>query len=168
MKVLTTSLPGLELVALDARHAEPLFLLLKDNHSHLTAHGDYSDQVSATFEEVLAELHGSTPGGGRFGIMMHNQLIGRIDLVPIAPPKYGTGYWLAQSSTGKGYATAALRAVVHFATVDLGATDIFAGVTHGNSRSAAVMERSGFSPVERFDRYTRYHLPLAIARGAPE
>lgn len=164
MKVLTTSLPGLELVELGARHAETLFLLLKDNRSHLTAHGDYSEQVSASFGEVLAELGGPTQGGGRFGIMTHNQLVGRIDLVPISPPKYGIGYWLAQSVTGKGYATAALRAVVHFAKVDLEATDIFAGVTHGNSRSAAVLERSGFRPVKRFERYTRYHLPLAIAR----
>ena len=151
MTVLTTSLSDVELAPLEARHAESLLKLLKDNLSHLTAHGDYAEQVASTLDELVGELREPTEGR-RFGIFLQHKLIGRIDLVPVAPPRYGTGYWLARNATGKGYATAALKAVVDFASKELGATDIFAGVTQGNRSSVAVLERTGFRPVERFDR----------------
>ncbi|WP_159392934.1 hypothetical protein [Streptomyces cyaneogriseus] len=40
----------------------------------------------------------------------------------------------------------------------LGATDIFAGVTHGNDKSAALLRRLGFEPVADFARCTRFRL----------
>ncbi len=64
-------------------------------------------------------------------------LIGRVDLVPVDPPSYVIGYWLGEESTGRGYATAACRAVIDYAQQFLLASDIFAGVTHGNKRSVA-------------------------------
>jgi len=55
--------------------------------------------------------------------------------------------------------------------VDLGATDMFAGVTHGNTKSVGVLTRTGFEVSERFDDYDRYHLALDRAAepadGAP-
>lgn len=76
------------------------------------------------------------------------------------PPKYGLGYWLAKEATGQGYASAALRALIGHARIDLYATDIYAGVTRGNAKSEALLERLGFLPVLDFDSYRRFHLNL--------
>jgi RimJ/RimL family protein N-acetyltransferase len=96
----------------------------------------------------------------RFGIRLEGELIGRIDLVPVDPPRYAIGYWLGRNATGKGYATAAAAALIGFAREQLAATDIFAGVTKGNAKSVAVLERLGFQAVAEFESYIRYHLPL--------
>jgi hypothetical protein len=40
----------------------------------------------------------------------------------------------------------------------LGATDVFAGVTHGNAASAAVLMRVGFEGVAPFPEYDRYQM----------
>ncbi|SDM52640.1 GNAT family N-acetyltransferase [Allokutzneria albata] len=47
----------------------------------------------------------------------------------------------------------------------LAATDLFAGVAHGNARSVAVLLRLGFSRVASFDDYDRYHLDLVRCSG---
>ena len=40
----------------------------------------------------------------------------------------------------------------------LGATDVFAGVTHGNAVSVAVLLRVGFEGVASFPEYDRYRM----------
>ncbi|UXN74750.1 GNAT family N-acetyltransferase [Devosia sp. A8/3-2] len=114
-----------------------------------------------SYEELEAELAIGDHSNLRFGLLLKGELIGRIDLVPVDPPKYGLGYWLAEKATGKGYATAALQALIGFARSDLNATDIYAGVTRGNLRSEALLERAGFLPVADFDSYRRFHLSSA-------
>ena len=110
------------------------------------------DQVEAELAADSANL--------RFGIVLSGTLIGRIDLIAADPPKYGLGYWLAKNATGQGYASAALRALISHAGTELHATDIYAGVTRGNARSEALLERLGFLPVLDFDSYRRFHLGL--------
>jgi hypothetical protein len=39
------------------------------------------------------------------------------------------GHWLSEDVTGHGYATAAVAALLRYAGEELGATDVFAGVT---------------------------------------
>jgi len=82
--------------------------------------------------------------------------------VPVDPPRYGLGYWLAEDATGHGYATAAVRALLDHART-LQATDVLAGVTHGNDRSVALLRRLGFARVAEFDSYDRYH--RAVSSG---
>ncbi|GAA3503193.1 hypothetical protein GCM10019016_103030 [Streptomyces prasinosporus] len=41
----------------------------------------------------------------------------------------------------------------------VGATEVFAGVTHGNDKSGAVLTRLGFKVAETLETYTRYHRP---------
>ena len=155
--MLETTVPGLALRRLATTDAGEHFRLVQDNSEHLTALGDYLDQVSMTLEETEEELSGEHL---RFGIMLEGKLIGRVDLNPVDPPNYGIGYWLAENATGRGYATAAIRALLEFARSRLAASDIYAGVTHGNGKSTAVLERLGFQPVATFARYTRFHLHL--------
>ena len=156
--VLQTALPGLELRPLTATDAPALHRLVAENATHLTAHGDYAELLAATQQAMELALSEASNRHLRFGLVVNGQLVGRLDLVPVEPPRYGIGYWLASAATGKGYATAAITAACAYARDDLGASDIFAGVTHGNHKSAAALERAGFRKVETFERYARFHL----------
>jgi RimJ/RimL family protein N-acetyltransferase len=127
---------------------------------HLTAHGDYEVQVAADVEAIEAELAGDLDRNWRFGIFLKSDLIGRIDLVGVDPPRYSLGYWLDSVETEKGFATEAARTLIGFARDNLRATELFAGVTHGNARSVALLARLGFKPVANFETYTRFHLGL--------
>ena len=158
--MIRTEISALAVYTLNNSHALDLHNLIQENRAHLTAHGDYTDLVAASPEALEGQLIEGTDHNLRFGIFLHQKLIGRIDLVPVTPPRYGLGYWLAQHSTGKGYATAALRALLDFAATELQATDIYAGVTKGNLRSEAVLQRAGFLPAESFEKYTRFHRRL--------
>jgi RimJ/RimL family protein N-acetyltransferase len=152
-----TDLPGLTLRPLTAADAPAYHALLTDNRRHLTQHGDYQEETAKPLAAVRADL--ATPDNLRFGIYLDGTLIGRIDLIAADPPRYSLGYWLAVPYTGHGYATAAGRAVIDLA-VRLGATDVYAGVTLGNAKSVAVLERIGLTEVVEFDTYTRYHRAL--------
>lgn len=131
--------------------------LLQRNAAHLTRHGNYREDVAATPEEVTAQL--AEPAPLRFGIVLGERLIGRVDLIPVDPPRYGLGYWIAEDAAGHGYATRAVASVLRHART-LAATDVFAGVTHGNDRSVALLRRLGFTTVASFDSYDRFHLAL--------
>jgi RimJ/RimL family protein N-acetyltransferase len=158
--MLATAIPGLSLRKLVASDAPEIFALVRANQNHLTKMGDYRDLVAASFEHYLDELSAPNMDGLRWGIVAEGRLVGRIDLVPVEPARYGLGYWLAEAATGKGYATAAVYRLAQFAGETLGATHIYAGVTHGNAKSVAVLSRAGFAPVEQFETYTRFHLAL--------
>lgn len=135
--MLATEMPVLMLRPLTRSVATELHQLLQQNRDHLTAHGDYADQVAMSRDQVETELAADS-ANLRFGIVLSRTLIGRIDLIAADPPKYGLGYWLAKNATGQGYATAALRALIGHAGTELHATDIYAGVTRGNARSEAL------------------------------
>jgi RimJ/RimL family protein N-acetyltransferase len=166
MVVLATSLADLTLRSLEKADARALHDLVQENRRHLTALGDYAELVSMPFEKLDAELANAATCNLRFGIFLGGTLIGSADLIPVDPPRYGLGYWLATDATGKGYATAAVGRLVAFAREDLAASDIYAGVTHGNHRSQALLARLGFLPVAEFESYTRYHCALSPAATA--
>lgn len=159
--VLTTSLPDIVLRELTPRDAPELFALIQGNSHHLTEHGDYVEQVKASVADIADELATEPQRHRRFGILACNEIVGRVDLVGVDPPRYGLGYWLVGSHLRRGIATAAVRSVIDFAFAQGLATDVFAGVTHGNDRSVALLKRLEFQPVERFETYTRYHLGKA-------
>jgi RimJ/RimL family protein N-acetyltransferase len=155
-----TALPGLVLRELGTAYAEAFYALVQNNRAHLTAFGDFERETAAPLGKWIAEFATRPVEGRRFGIFLQERLIGRVDLVAVDPPKYSVGYWLAKEAVGRGYATAAIAALAALARDELGASDIYAGVTHGNIRSESLLERLGFVRVARFERYTRFHLPL--------
>jgi len=116
--------------------------------------------VSAGVDDVARRLASEDGSSGGFGVSWH----GRVDLVPVDPPRYGLGYWLSAEATGKGLASAAVRALLDHAGSVLGATDVFAGVTHGNTPSEALLRRLGFRVVTDLGQYSRFHLSLARPR----
>lgn len=158
---LLTQTPGLILRRLTAADADAYYALVDCNRAHLSQYGDYQAEKVATLDWVISEL--SQPSSNfRYGIHLGDRMIGRVDLVlvPVAAPHYTIGYWLRRDSTGRGYAIAACNTVIEYARAALSATDIFAGVTHGNHRSIALLKRLGFRPVAEFATYTRFQLCL--------
>ncbi|MFI6899624.1 GNAT family N-acetyltransferase [Nonomuraea sp. NPDC050394] len=163
LPILPTSVPELALRPLTADDAEAYYKLIVRNREHLTRNGDYEEVKVATLESVEREFVNPSDRNLRFGLWLEDRLVGRADLNPVDPPRYSMGYWLDEGVTGRGYMTAACGALIDFARVGLGATDVFAGVTHGNDRSVAVLERLGFTAVADFESYTRFRLSLAAA-----
>jgi RimJ/RimL family protein N-acetyltransferase len=154
---LRTSIPGLTVTSLTVADTDRYWMLVRDSVAHLTAHGDYGDEVRASRTDIAAELSKSD-GQLRYAIGHQDVLVGRVDLIPYRPGFYGVGYWLGRASTGRGFATAGVGALIDFAVARLGATDIYAGVTKGNTASEKVLEHLGFAPVADLETYTRFHL----------
>lgn len=153
-----TAREGLVLKALT--DAGEYYELVQANAGHLTRLGDYTELVAKTLPEIVEHLARTSLA---FGIRENGALCGAVELLPVEPPKYGLGYWLAENACGRGLATLSCEAVISYARESLEATDVFAGVSHGNDSSAAVLQRAGFKPVRRFDDYTRFHRHLAEA-----
>lgn len=149
----------LRLRELRAADAAGYHALVQRNAGHLTRLGDYQDEVAAGIDDFTAQFSVPAEVPVRFGVELDGQLVGRVDLVPVDPPRYGLGYWLAEEVTGRGLGTAAVAALLQHAR-GLGATDVFAGVTHGNTPSEALLRRLGFVVVADFENYSRFHLAL--------
>ncbi|GAB1644852.1 GNAT family N-acetyltransferase [Krasilnikovia sp. MM14-A1259] len=159
-KILPTAVPGLQLRELHREDAAGYHELVQRNVAHLTKLGDYQEEVAAGAEEFAELFAEPVTAPVRFGVFLDGELVGRVDLVPVDPPKYGLGYWLSEDATGRGLATSAVAALLDYAGTELHGTDVFAGVTHGNVRSDALLERLGFEVVATFDNYRRFHRTL--------
>ena len=156
-----TGIPGLRLIELTPADTDAYYHLVDHNRSHLTQHGDYQDLGEATPHSVAASLSDADDRNAKFGIWLNGTLIGRADLGPRSPGHFVLGYWPGGESTGRGYATAACRALIGYGKAALGATDIFAGVTKGNDKSEALLGRLGFRTMEDRGTYTLFTLPLS-------
>lgn len=159
-EAIATALPGLVIRPLDSQDAPALSTLIDENRIHLTRHGDYRDLTTMSEQEVAKTLRNPDVSGHLFGVFENAVLRGVVSLVPVDPPRYGCGYWLAEPATGRSLATASMRALLDYARDRLAATDVYAGVTHGNEASVRLLKRLGFALVERFDAYSRFHISL--------
>ena len=159
-----TELPELVLRELTADDCDAYYELVSRNRDHLRRHGDYAEECKATRDQVIAYFANPPDHNTRFGIWLGSWLIGRVGLNPVNPPHYTIGYWLSSDRSGNGYMTRACRAAISYGRDALGATDIFAGVTHGNDKSVAVLNRLGFAQVASFQDYDRYRLVPAARR----
>ena len=122
----------------------------------LTRHGDFADEIEVPAADRAAAYASRSAETLAFGIIEDDQFVGTIELVPVDPPRYGLGYWLAEHACGRGIATAAVRALVGHAFTTRRATDVYAGVTHGNEPSVAVLRRAGFTAIADLGTYTRF------------
>jgi RimJ/RimL family protein N-acetyltransferase len=161
--VLTTRVHGLSLRAHLPDDAQALVDVLALNAEHLMGSGDYGAEIATTVARWRLEFgpyaEGRTPAYS-FGMWIDDQMVGRIVLLPVDPPRYGLGYWVTESQQGKGVASAAVAAIVEHART-IGASDVFAGVNHGNDASMRVLLGSGFQVAEDFACYTRFRRHLA-------
>lgn len=136
--------------------AELLHSMLQRNAEHLTQRGDFTDEVALTLDEVRARL---TDAIVRFAIEDDGRPVGHLALVPVDPPHWTVGYWVAADHVGRGVCTAAVRLALDEARA-LGAIDLYAGVTHGNEPSVAVLRKLGFEVAADLDTYTRFRIDL--------
>jgi len=165
--IIETSRSGVILGRLHPEDAERYATLLRENRAHLTRLGDYKDEVATPATEYARQFATDGPALA-FAIYEAEAMVGSVALVAVDPPKYGLGYWLAANACGRGWATLSVEAAVTYAARELSATDVFAGVTHGNDRSVAVLQRAGFRGVADFDDYSRFHIDLGnIETGKP-
>lgn len=155
--LLETRRDGVTLRRLTPSDAPAYVSLLHSSEAHLTKLGDYLDEMTRP-ASVYAQQFSDDGPAVTFAIEDLGTTVGSIALVRVDPPKYGLGYWLAEDACGRGLASVAVAAVTDFAFHQLEATDIFAGVSHGNDKSVAVLLRNGFDLAADFENYTRYHL----------
>ena len=141
---------------LSAADAPAYYDAVQRSVDHLTAIGDYLDEVAASVDDFRQRFGNDSDLSLLLGIWRNDVLVGHVALLHREPPKWGLGYWLAPEATGQGIATAAVGAVLEFGRREFGVEEVLAGVTHGNDKSVAVLARLGFEPVADFDSYTRF------------
>ncbi|MDZ7686936.1 MAG: GNAT family protein [Gammaproteobacteria bacterium] len=156
---LTTQNPSVELRVLCERNADSIHSLIQQNREHLTQRGDYEDLVAASIEELRSELAGDDRST-QFGTFLDGALVGNVTLIRHQPTVYGLGYWISGEHAGCGIMTDSIRAVAGYAT-NLGASEIWAGITPSNARSIRLVERLGFELARTQDTHLSYRLTLA-------
>jgi RimJ/RimL family protein N-acetyltransferase len=141
---------------LSGADASAYYDAVQRSRAHLTALGDYLDEVAASADDFRRRFESESDLSLLMGIWRDGVLIGHVALLHREPPKWGLGYWLTQEATGQGIATAAVGEVLEFGRRELGVEEVLAGVTHANDKSVAVLTRLGFEQVADFESYTRF------------
>jgi ribosomal-protein-alanine N-acetyltransferase len=141
---------GLRLERLRADHATALLAFELENRAYFAAsipdRGDaYFAEFDARHEALLAEQETGTI---QFHLLLDgDEVVGRVNLVDLAEGSADLGYRMAEKVTGRGVATAAVRAVLELAAAQYGLTSVRASTTIENRASQAVLARTGFVPV---------------------
>ena len=140
---LTTTDPTLTLRESRPEEADEYYALIVRNRFHLTQFGNYQDEGYASLSWVKRWL--ARPADGlRFGIWRSGALIGRAELALRGPSQFTLAYWLGRDHVGRGLMKQALQRLMQHGRDRFGATAFFAGVTHGNHKSVAVLRGLGY------------------------
>ncbi len=143
--------PGVELRLLEERHATAVFALMNQDRDYLRewlafvdttgTEDDWRKFIRASLEQFAANE------GFAAGIWTGRQCIGVISTRKIdwLNGKVEIGYWIGRAFQGKGIITDACRAVLDYAFHDLRLNRIEVQCATGNSKSAAVPRRLGFT-----------------------
>jgi ribosomal-protein-alanine N-acetyltransferase len=135
--------------------ADELATLLQTNRTYLEPSSPSYPDSWFTVEHQRKRLTESLAGyaeGLEFPgmIMVDDRIVGRANLhnlVRGALLSADLGYWVGQVDTGRGVATAAVRAVLPIAFDDLGLHRVQAGTLVHNVASQRVLERNGFTRI---------------------
>lgn len=142
---------GAELRLLEHHHARELFALIDRNRSYLRRWlPDWDvqrslDDCKTLIKSSLEQL--ASNGGFLLGVWHQGRLAGAVGAGRFDWENRSTmvGYWLAESSQGKGLMTGACRAVVDYLFSELKFHRIEIRCAADNPRSCAVPKRLGFS-----------------------
>ena len=157
---LQTEMAAVELHELTDRDSTAFFDLVQRNRDWLTRYGDYQDLVKSTALVFEIEFYENSKGALRMGIWRGEELMGRVDLSPVAPGAFGLGYWIGEEYSGMGYVAAACRAIMDFVRRTQIVKEYWAGVRNVNLKSIVLLERLGFSVYEQLPERRRYRLLL--------
>jgi len=141
---------GLELRHLNLRDAPALFALVEANRERLRRWLPWPDANRSVLDSraylLRVRAHEKAGVALPLGLWWKDRLVGIAGFVWIDPlnRSAGIGYWLAETASGRGLMTAAVRALLKhgFTTLQLNRIEIRAGVR--NRRSRAIPERLGF------------------------
>src|SRR4051812_10626135 len=106
---LATDLADVTLRELTTDDIDAYYNLIDRNRVHLNQHGNYQFEHDADAEAIRSYFEDPWDTNVRLGIWSDAELIGRVDLNPIDPPKWVLGYWIDESFTGRGIVTSACR-----------------------------------------------------------
>ena len=171
---------GTELRLLEERHAEELTNLTDRNREHLRAWLPWVD-ASRTLEDrknfIRRALKQFAKNKGFVaGIWHEGRLAGAIGYDPIDWENRSTelGYWLGEEYQGKGLVSAACRALVEHAFLELNLNRVVIICATENEKSCAIAERLGFrrEGIERqaewlYDRFVDHVSYSALASEWP-
>src|SRR5438045_620085 len=108
MTLLELTFDGGVLRRLSAADAAAYYEIVQRNRRHLTALGDYLDEVEASTDDFRQRFGLESDPSLLMGIWRNGVLVGHVGLLHRDPPRWGLGYWLALEATGHGIATAAV------------------------------------------------------------
>ena len=114
---------------------------------------DRGDDYFAHFAERLDALIAEQPEGlGAYYVLVEDgRVLGRFNLI-LDPDGVATlGYRMAESETGRGLATSAVRELCRFAAARHGVRTVRAAIADTNPASRRVLEKSGFQRAEAAD-----------------
>ncbi|SHE71836.1 Protein N-acetyltransferase, RimJ/RimL family [Kaistia soli DSM 19436] len=90
----------------------------------------------------------------RFAIVIDGRMVGLVDIDGVDENKGTLGYWIDGSAWGRGYASEAAGAVVHFAFGTLGLARLEAGHAFDNETSGRVLRKLGFYNLDSVRRFS--------------
>lgn len=144
-----------ELQRLRADHAPALLAFERENRAYFAKHvpdrGDaYFTDFDARHASLLAE---QAAGTCHFHVLVDGEgaVVGRVNLVDVADGEAELGYRIAETATGRGLATEAVRRVCGLAATDYGLRALRAATDVDNAGSRAVLVRAGFVVVGEVD-----------------
>ncbi|GAA1701905.1 GNAT family N-acetyltransferase [Kribbella yunnanensis] len=142
---------GVTLERLTADHADALLAFERENRSYFALSiADRGDEFFEHFAEILdARLVEQAEGVCQFHVLVEpsGAVVGRVNLVDVEDRSAELGYRLAERVTGRGLATAAVRAIVRIAASDYALKQLTAGAARANVASWTVLERTGFQRI---------------------
>lgn len=162
-----------KLERLRADHESALLVFERENREYFAR--SISDRGDDFFAEFTARLHDllaeQDAGIGHFHVILNDQgdLIGRINLMDVQDASAVLGYRIGEHSAGKGVATAAVEEICRLSVTTYGLDSLTAITTLDNLASAAVLKRTGFTPIGDVTINgrpgTRYRRPLTGEQG---
>jgi ribosomal-protein-serine acetyltransferase len=154
---------GDELRLLEARHADALFALVRENEARLRQWVPWLKHVGTVdgvANLIRRRLHRLADGSGwAAGIWHCGRLAGEIgfDFIDGDNRSAEIGYWVAAASEGKGLVSRACRALIEHAFMELDLTRVQIRCAVENRRSRSIPERLGFTLEGRLRSAERLH-----------
>ncbi|MEU8779962.1 GNAT family N-acetyltransferase [Streptomyces sp. NPDC048606] len=146
-------MPELQLLRDD--HAKALLDFERENRAYFASLvPDRGDQYFDRFDERHGELLAEQDAGLHFFHLLvaeDGAILGRVNLIDVADGSAELGYRIAERATGRGRATAAVRAVCDLAVERYGLRDLRAVTTLDNVGSRTVLARTGFIEAGELD-----------------
>ena len=167
---------GLELFAPNERDAGELFVTIDENREYLREWLPWLDDVNSVDDELamIRRIRDVKNFNWVYLIRSYGQFVGVVSLnwVDWDNRSFGLGYWVSESSSGRGIITKSCRRVIEHCFVDLKLHRAVIEVAVENHPSRAVAERLGLRlegiSKDREWLYDRFTDSVMFAITAPE